>query len=66
MQNKRNLIEDKYGEGKNGNSLNKLRAKLMDTEESWVVGIFCVMDHEDAVFTINVINLKLKYIIINC
>jgi hypothetical protein len=44
LKNKRNQIEGKFGEGKNGNSLNKVRAKLKDTSESWVAGIFFVMN----------------------
>jgi len=44
LKNKRNQIEGKFGEGKNGNSLNKVRARLRDTSESWVAGIFFVMN----------------------
>ena len=44
LKNKRNQIEGKFGEGKNGNSLNKVRARLKDTSESWVAGIFFVMN----------------------
>ena len=44
LRNKRNQIESKFGEGKNGNSLNKVRARLQDTSESWVAGIFFVMN----------------------
>jgi IS5 family transposase len=44
LRNKRNQIEGKFGEGKNGNSLNKVRARLKDTSESWVAGIFFVMN----------------------
>ncbi len=44
LKNKRNQIEGKFGEGKNGNSLNKVRARLQDTSESWVAGIFFVMN----------------------
>ncbi len=44
LKNKRNQIEGKFGEGKNGNSLNKVRARLKDTSESWIAGIFLVMN----------------------
>ncbi len=44
LKNKRNQIEGKFGEGKNGNSLNKVRARLKDTSESWIAGIFFVMN----------------------
>jgi len=44
LKNKRNQIEGKFGEGKNGNSLNKVRARLEDTSESWIAGIFLVMN----------------------
>lgn len=44
LKNKRNQIEGKFGEAKNGNSLNKVRARLKDTSESWVAGIFFVMN----------------------
>lgn len=44
LKNKRNQIEGKFGEGKNGNSLNQLRARLKDTSESWVAGVFFVMN----------------------
>ncbi|NOR33316.1 MAG: transposase [Bacteroidales bacterium] len=44
LRNKRNQIEGKFGEGKNGNSLNKVRARLQNTSESWVAGVFFVMN----------------------
>lgn len=44
LKNKRNQIEGKFGEGKNGNSLNKVRARLKDTSESWIAGVFLVMN----------------------
>jgi len=40
----RNHIEGKFGQGKNGYNLNKIRAKLIDTSESWVCCIFFVMN----------------------
>ncbi|HBH82574.1 MAG: hypothetical protein A2X04_15420 [Bacteroidetes bacterium GWF2_41_9] len=44
LKNKRNQIEGKFGEAKNGNSLNKVRARLKDTSKSWVAVIFFVMN----------------------
>jgi len=44
LKNKRSQIEGKFGEGKNGNSLNKVRARLKDTSESWVAGVFFAMN----------------------
>ena len=40
----RNHIEGKFGQGKNGYNLNKIRAKLKETSESWVAAIFFVMN----------------------
>ena len=40
----RNLIEGKFGQGKNGYNLNKIRAKLQETSESWIACIFFVMN----------------------
>lgn len=40
----RNHIEGKFGQGKNGYNLNKIRARLQDTAESWIAGIFFVMN----------------------
>jgi len=40
----RNHIEAKFGQGKNGYNLNKIRAKLKSTAESWVSCIFFVMN----------------------
>jgi hypothetical protein len=37
-------IEGKFGQGKNGYGLNKIRAKLQDTSESWIHSIFFVMN----------------------
>jgi len=53
-RNSRNQIEGKFGQGKNGNSLNKVRAKLRSTSESWIASIFLVMNlqrYYDMVFT---------------
>ena len=40
----RNQIEGKFGQGKNGYNLNKIRAKLQKTSESWIACIFFVMN----------------------
>ena len=40
----RNQIEGKFGQGKNGYNLNKIRAKLKETSESWIACIIFVMN----------------------
>jgi hypothetical protein len=40
----RNHIEGKFGQGKNGYNLNKIRARLRETSESWIACIFFVMN----------------------
>jgi len=40
----RNHVEGKFGQGKNGYELNKIRAKLLVTSESWVACIFFVLN----------------------
>ena len=40
----RNQIEGKFGQGKNGYNLNKIRARLQKTSESWVACVFFVMN----------------------
>jgi hypothetical protein len=40
----RNEIEAKFGQGKNGYNLNKIRARLKETSESWVACIFFIMN----------------------
>jgi len=40
----RNQIEGKFGQGKNGYSLNQIRARLKETSESWIAAIFFVMN----------------------
>ena len=40
----RNHIEGKFGQGKNGYNLNKIRARLKNTSESWVACIFFIMN----------------------
>jgi hypothetical protein len=43
-QAERNHIEGKFGQGKNAYGLNKIRAKLKETSESWICAIFFVMN----------------------
>ena len=40
----RNHIEAKFGQGKNGYNLNKIRARLKETSESWIACVFFVMN----------------------
>ena len=40
----RNHIEGKFGQGKNGYNLNKIRARLKQTSESWIAAIFFIMN----------------------
>ena len=40
----RNHIEGKFGQGKNGYNLNKIRARRRDTSESWISAILFVMN----------------------
>jgi IS5 family transposase len=40
----RNHIEDKFGQAKNNYNLNKIRAKLKGTSESWISYLFFVMN----------------------
>ncbi|MFW6273128.1 MAG: transposase, partial [bacterium] len=40
----RNHIEGKFGQGKNGYNLNKIRARLKATSESWIASIFFIMN----------------------
>ena len=40
----RNQIEGKFGQGKNGYNLNKIRATLQQTSESWVAAVFFIMN----------------------
>jgi len=40
----RNAIEGKFGQGKNGYELNRIRARLRKTSESWISCIFFVMN----------------------
>ena len=43
-QNMRNHVEGKFGQGKNGYDLNRIRAKRKDTSESWVSAILFIMN----------------------
>mgnify|MGYP000856282322 CR=1 FL=1 len=43
-KNERNHIEGKFGQGKAGYDLNKIKARLADTHESWVASIVFVMN----------------------
>lgn len=43
-RNQRNLIEGKFGQGKNAYGLNNIQAKRSDTSESWISAIFFVMN----------------------
>jgi hypothetical protein len=43
-RNQRNLIEGKFGQGKNGYNLNCIRARRQDTSESWISAIFFIMN----------------------
>jgi len=40
----RNQVEGKFGQGKNGYNLNKIRARAAKTSESWIAAIFFVMN----------------------
>lgn len=41
---KRNLIEGKFGQGKNAYGLQKIKARLKDTSESWIMSIYFIMN----------------------
>ena len=43
-QGMRNQVEGKFGQGKNGYNLNKVRARAARTSESWIAAIFFVMN----------------------
>ena len=40
----RNPIEGKFGQGKTAYGLNRIKARLMGTSESWIAGIFLVLN----------------------
>ena len=39
-----NRIEGKFGQGKNGYELNRIRARVQNTSESWIAAIFFIMN----------------------
>lgn len=43
-QGMRNQVEGKFGQGKNGYNLNKIRARVARTSEIWIAAIFFVMN----------------------
>jgi hypothetical protein len=43
-RNQRNLIEGKFGQGKNAYGLSCIKAKRRDTSESWISSIFFIMN----------------------
>ena len=43
-RNQRNLIEGKFGQGKNAYGLSNIQAKRSDTSESWIACIFFIMN----------------------
>ena len=43
-RNQRNHIEGKFGQGKNGYNLSRIRARVQGTSESWISCIFFVMN----------------------
>ena len=40
----RNPIEGKFGQGKTAYGLNRIKARLKNTSESWIAGIFMVLN----------------------
>ena len=40
----RNEVEGKFGQGKNGYNLSRIRARAARTSESWIAAIFFVMN----------------------
>jgi len=40
----RNPIEGKFGQGKTAYGLNRIKARLKETSESWIAGIFLVLN----------------------
>ncbi len=64
----RNRIEGKFGQGKNGYELNRIRARLQDTSESWIAAIFFIMNliHlEKAGYFLSNFWKQLFYVLIN-
>lgn len=71
-QNQRNLIEGKFGQGKNAYGLSNIQAKRSDTSQSWIACIFFVMNliklqkiaEQNAIFWTLFEKTILKFIII--
>ena len=65
----RNQVEGKFGQGKNGYNLNKIRARAARTSESWIACIFFVMNLvkfcKEFLFSIFEIALKRFFSILN-
>ena len=65
----RNQVEGKFGQGKNGYNLNKIRARAARTSESWIACIFFVMNlvkfSKEFLFSIFEIALKQFFRILN-
>ena len=40
----RNEIEGKFGQGKNGYGLQKIKARMKATSESWIMSIYFIMN----------------------
>ncbi len=40
----RNAIEGKFGQGKNGYGLQKIKARVQATSESWIMSIYFIMN----------------------
>ena len=40
----RNEIEGKFGQGKNGYGLQKVKARMKETSESWIMSIYFIMN----------------------
>ncbi len=41
---RRNEIEGKFGQGKNGYGLQKIKARMKETSESWIMSIYFIMN----------------------
>lgn len=58
----RNQVEGKFGQGKNGYNLNKIRARAAKTSESWIANIFFVMNlikfMKDFLFSILMVEIE--------
>ena len=61
----RNPIEGKFGQAKTAYGLDRIRARLKQTSESWIAGIFMVLNLvklAGAVFPCLIENLVMEYI----